>query len=74
MIARATVIFFLAMCASSMALALRAFETVTVYYSTAAKTHEVGRKTVGCHNEVEMEGKATKFTKNLQGHKCPSNG
>lgn len=74
MIARTAIIFSLAMCISSVALARRAFEAVTVYYSTAAKTKEVGRKTIGCNNEVEMDGKITKFTKNIRGAKCPNNG
>ena len=74
MIARAVIVLSLALCVSSVAIAARAFEVVTVYYSTAAKTNEVGRKTVGCHGEVEMDGKVTKFTKNLRGAKCPNNG
>lgn len=74
MIARTAIIFSLAICISSVALARRAFEAVTVYYSTAAKTKEVGRKTIGCNNEVEMDGKITKFTKNIRGAKCPNNG
>ena len=74
MIARSLVIFSFAMCVGSTAFALRAFEAVTVYYSSAAKTKEVGRKTVGCNNEVEMDGVVTKFTKNLRGKKCPNRG
>jgi len=74
MIARAAVVLSVAACVTSVALASRAFEAVTVYYSTAAKTKEVGRKTTGCNNEVEMDGKATKFTKNIRGAKCPNNG
>jgi hypothetical protein len=74
MIARTAVVLSLAICAASVAFASRAFEAVTVYYSTAAKTKEVGRKTIGCNNEVEMNGSATKFTKNIRGAKCPNNG
>lgn len=74
MIARAALILSLAMCVSSVALARRAFEAVTVYYSTAAKTTEVGRKTIDCNNKVEIDGTRTKFTKNLRGARCPNNG
>lgn len=69
MIARTTILFLIAMCATSMSLASRAFEAVTVFYSTAAKTKVVGQKTIGCNNEVEMDG-----TKNIRGAKCPNNG
>ena len=74
MISRSFLIFTLAVCLSSAALARRANEVITVYYSNEAKTKEVGRKTIDCEGRVELSPVVTKFTNVLKGAKCPNNG
>lgn len=51
---------------------LLAHEVINIYYSTAAKTKEVGRRTRECNGQVTMEGIKTKFVKNMIGETCPN--